>query len=517
MTTTVVEGRGPGPPTRPAPPLTLTNGKPVPIVHLCAEYWPYARTGGLAEAARGLAVCQAAEGLPTTVLLPLYRSVRETVPRLVPAGAPFEAQVGPRSEPARLWRSADPEPGPRVFFIENDGYFDRAGLYGQDGSDYPDNDRRFAFFCQAALSALPELTPVPLVLHAHDWHTALAPVYLRTIRAGHGYFNRIATVLSVHNAGFQGDFPYESIANTGLPGELFDWRRLEYYGRVNWLKGGLAYADMTVTVSPTHAHELRTKQGGFGLHDVFISLRDRLVGIANGVDFSLWNPATDTGIPSNYSVDDLTGKARCKAALQKAFGLRRLRRTPLFCMSARLVGQKGLDLILGGESLHWPEAQFIFLGEGEERYKTALAQIAAQYPDRVAVEFQFTNAVEHRLLAGADALLMPSLYEPCGLTQMRAQRYGTVPVARRVGGLADTIDDEVTGLLFDEYTPDDFDVALRRAIDHFRDRPAWQALMKEGMRRDFSWERSTSKYLAVYRRALQSTLGSQTKVVFTAS
>src|SRR6266699_150406 len=417
----------------PRPP--VAPAERVGVVHLTAEYWPFARTGGLGEAVSGLATTQAAAGHPTTVVMPLYQLVHETTPSL-----------------------------------------DRAGIYGDNGADYPDNARRFAFFCLAALTALPEIAPEAQLLHAHDWHTALAPVYLRTAFAGQPFYSRLASVLSVHNAGFQGHFPPETMADLGLPPELYNVDAFEWYGRMNMLKGGLAFSDVAVTVSPTHARELRTPDGGFGLHDTFIGLGDRLAGILNGIDPDLWNPEADREITDTYSVDDLSGKRRCKAALQKAYGLvqRAGGHAPLFAMSARMVAQKGLDLILGADLLSIPDAQFIFLGAGEHRYHEALGNLAAAAPDRLAVEFMFTDHLEHCLLAGADALLMPSLYEPCGLTQMRAQHYGTVPIARRVGGLTDSVVDGVTGFLFDEYAPAALAQAVGRAVDAYADRTAWR-------------------------------------------
>jgi len=309
-------------------------------------------------------------------------------------------------------------------------------------------------------------------------------------------------VMSVHNAGFQGHFPPETMGALGLPAELYNSDVFEWYGRMNALKGGMAHSNVVVTVSPSHAEELRTAEGGFGLHDRFTALGDRLVGILNGIDPDLWNPETDPELTGTYSSEDLSGKRRCKAALQRAYGLAQRAHTPLFGMSARMVSQKGLDLVLGADLLGTTEAQFIFLGAGEHRYHEALGNIAAAAPDRVAVEFMFTDRVEHRLLAGADALLMPSLYEPCGLTQMRAQHYGAVPVARRVGGLKDSIIDGVSGFLFDEYSPAALAQAIRRAIDAYADRTVWRKLVRGAMAQQFGWHRSGEQYFALYGRAL---------------
>jgi starch synthase len=489
-------------PAGPNPALVNRDGEPVSVVHLTAEYYPYARTGGLAEAVNGLAAFQRAAGVGVAVLLPLYRTVRDEDPDLEPVGQPFVVNLGGRAEEARIFRVVGPHPGPVVYFIEHLDYFNRMGIYGEAGADYPDNARRFAFFALAALTALPRLVPGPVLLHAHDWHTALAPVYLRTVLGAERWTRRVATVLSVHNPGYQGHFGPEVIPDLGLPWEVYNWQMLEWYGKTNFLKGGLVFADFVTTVSPTQARELTTPGGGFGLHDVFEGLGDRLVGVLNGIDQRIWNPATDPQITAQYSAEKLEGKRRCKAALQRSFGLPQRRRVPLFGMTGRLVTQKGLDLILAARGLLDGDAQFVFLGSGEPRYERALVELASAAPNRIGVQLDFTDRLEHRLMAGADIFLMPSLYEPCGLTQMRSQRYGAPPVVRRVGGLADTVDDGVTGFAFDGYTPEAFQEAALRALATHADTARWQGIVRRGMARDFSWERSVDTYLDVYRRAL---------------
>ncbi len=482
--------------------LLTTTGEPVSIVHLTAEYSPYARTGGLAEAVAGLANFQHAAGLPVTAILPLYRSVRDEDPDLEPVGQPFVVPLGTRNEEGRIFRVSGPHTGPQVYFVEHLDYFNRHGIYGEAGGDYADNHRRFAFFALAALMALPRLVPGPILLHAHDWHTALAPVYLRTILAQERWARATTSVVSVHNPGYQGHFGPEVMPEIGLPWEVYNWQQLEWYGKVNFLKGGVVFADAVTTVSPTQAKELRTPGGGFGLHPLFGMLGGRLVGVINGIDQRIWNPATDTQITAQYSADKLEGKRRCKAALQRSFGLPQRRRVPLFGLTGRLVTQKGLDLILGAGELLGSDAQFVFLGSGDPRYEQALVELATSAPNRIGVQLDFTDRQEHRLMAGADIFLMPSLYEPCGLTQMRAQRYGAPPIVRRVGGLADTVDDGVTGFAFDGYTPDAFQDAGFRALRGYAETAKWTAMIRRGMARDFSWERSVDQYLEVYRRAV---------------
>ena len=494
--------RGTRAPARRRSVLQTNAGEPIPIVHLAAECWPWARTGGLGEAVASLATYQALAGLPTTVIMPLYRAVRRNVKQLEPVGEPFAVQLGPTVEGARLFRPRGRVRGANVVFIEHPAFYDRPQLYGEKG-DYPDNYRRYAFMSLAAIAALPQIAPGAAILHAHDWHAALSLVYLRTLFAGHPYYRHIPAVLSVHNAGYQGHFPAATVPDVGLPWELYTWKVLEWYERANWLKGGLAFADAVVTVSATHARELQTPGGGFGLQETFHQLRDRLFGIVNGIDHEVWDPTHDAQIAATFSGATLDGKRQCKEAVQARFGLASNPRTPIFCMAARLVAQKGLDLLIDGRALGATDAQYIFLGQGEERYVQPLQQLAARYPDRIAVDTGFTDELEHVVIAGADMLLMPCQYEPCGLTQMRSQRYGTLPVARRTGGLNDTIDDGVTGFLFDEFSTDALVHTLRRAVRQYQNEAGWKALMRKAMAKNFSWERSALKYLAVYLKALE--------------
>lgn len=470
-------------------------------MHLVAEYWPFARTGGLAEAVRGLAEFQVSAGLDVSVVLPLHQQVRERGTDLEPVGAPFEVQIGWRRDEVRLYRHSGDEAAPAVYFVEHAGAFGRPTIYG-DGGDYSDNATRFALFSKAALEALPRIAPNAAVLHAHDWHTTFSIIFLRYAYAGRPFYDRIGGVITVHNAAFQGHFDHGVLGEVGLPESFYDWRLMEWYGHVNVLKGGLALCDMATTVSPTHAAELRTPDGGFGLHDHYTAMGDRLVGVLNGIDDAFWNPATDPYITSHFTLDDPSGKARCKRAVQRRYGLPQRSRTPLIAMSARLVEQKGLDLVLADDVVLGTDAQFVFLGRGEPRYEAALQALAAAAPDRVAAPLSFSERAEHRLLAGADMLLMPSQFEPCGLTQMRAQRYGALPVARRVGGLNDTIRHGVTGFLFDAYAPAALAGALREAVQAYRDREQWLRLMACAMRMDRSWAPSAIQYQSVYTRAV---------------
>lgn len=490
----------------PTPPANVpTVDRHSAVVHLTAECWPFARTGGLGEAVSTLARFQAASGYAVAVVMPLYRVVREMCPVVTPVGPAFAVELDGRSHRGQVFQPGisadDGARAAQIFFVDLPEAFDRAGLYGEGGVDYPDNGWRFALLCRAALAALPWLVPEAHVLHVHDWHAALGPVYLRTDWASSPFHRRLATVLSVHNAGYHGCVGPEMLARLGLPARLYDWRLLEWYGQVNLLKGGLAFADAVTTVSPTHARELCTPAGGFGLHGAFSALGDRLVGITNGIDQEVWDPARDPHIAGRYDAADPSGKRRCKTALQRAFGLPIAPAAPVIAVCARLVEQKGLDLLLEADIPGGTAAQLVILGEGEPRYAHALASLAAAVPDRVAVQLSFRDHLEHVLLAGADLVLLPSRYEPCGLTQMRAQRYGTIPVARRVGGLADTIEDGVTGIFFDEPTPGALLAAVRRALALHADPVGWARTVRAAMGRDFGWHQSVTAYGATYERA----------------
>ncbi|MBI2795236.1 MAG: glycogen synthase [Gemmatimonadetes bacterium] len=476
---------------------------PPTIVHLSAEYYPFARTGGLAEAVNGLANVQARQGNPVVVFLPLYRSVREQAPDLAPLGLTYSVHLGPSVEEVRYFRAVKQDAGPRVVFIEHPHFFNRSGIYGESGRDYADNAERYAFFCLAVLEAIPRLIQGEVIVHAHDWHTAPVFGYARAYGIHRERYARVPMVMSVHNGGYQGHFPADAVPRLGIPPELYTFRHAEWYGRLNFLKMGLTSADCAATVSPNHARELRTPGGGFGLQDVYQWMGSRFTGITNGIDQRIWDPATDPHIAATYTRDTLHEKVRDKTALQRTFGLPQRKKAPVFGMAARLVTQKGIDIILRSHRVQALDAQFVFLGSGEPQYEEALSRLSSRRPHNVAVQLAFTDLLEHKLVAGADMLLMPSQYEPCGLTQMRAQRYGTLPIARRVGGLADTVSDDVTGFLFDDYHAAALDWAIDRALKRYADADGWARRMRAAMSRDFAWERSAEKYAALYRRATE--------------
>ena len=485
-------------------PLRSETGEQITVVHLTAEYTPYARTGGLAEAVQGLADTQTRQGIRVFVMVPLYRTARKVAKNLQQVGEETTVWVGPRRERVKFFRDADRTGGPEVIFVEHQPYFDREGIYVEGGADYPDNPRRFALFARAAIEAISLLTKGPLLVHAHDWHASLALVYMRSYGDLRERFKGTGAILSVHNAGYQGYFSPAVIPDLGIPPETFNLHQLEWYGKVNFLKGGLAFCDYAVTVSPSHAEELRTPDGGFGLHAMFQSMGDKFQGITNGIDQEKWNPATDSEIAANFTREDTSNKSQCKANLQRTFGLPERTDVPIIGMCGRLVKQKGFDIILASKAIRHLDAQWVFLGQGEERYKEILRDFERTRPHHVSAEFNFTDKVEHRLIAGSDLLLMPSEYEPCGLTQMRAQRYGALVIGRRVGGISDTVHDDATGFLFDAFNANAFDGAVGRALQRYYDREAWKPRMHLAMGRDFAWDSSAARYLQLYRRALAS-------------
>jgi starch synthase len=500
---------------QPSQPLLAKDARAVSVVHLTVELAPIARTGGLGEVVSSLAAYQAAAGLNVAIVMPLYRQIREQFPTIEPVDGPFSVSVGWREHGAQLYRlpveaavdviaMRGNAPPPAVYFIDNRDFFDRPGIYGDDSGTYTDGARRYAFFCAAAIHVLPRISGAPLILHAHDWHTGLALAYLRTWYADSQFHRDVATVLTVHNAGYQGHFPTDTMHDVGLPMSLYNFSQFEWYGRMNLLKGGMSFADAVTTVSMTHAEELRTPGGGFGLHENFQLKGDRFVGILNGIDQTRWDPARDPVIPAPFSREDIGNKALCRLGLQRELGLEERSDVPIFVMAARLVQQKGLDLILENPWIFNADAQWVFLGNGDPRYVDGLRALAARYPDRVFVDTRFSDEREHWLMAGGDVLLMPCQYEPCGLTQMRAQRYGTVPLVRRVGGLADTVHDGITGFVFNEFTASAFAEAIARAIVAYRDRDQWFRMMRDGMARDFGWERSEERYRDLYRTVLSA-------------
>jgi starch synthase len=422
---------------------------------------------------------------------------------------------------ARVWQTAlsgQPEGDNDVplYFIEQDEYFARPRLYGTEAGDYPDNAFRFIFFCRAALALAERLEWFPHIFHCHDWHTGLVPAYLRFLPGLDSRVSTASSVFTIHNLAYQGLFPAWAFGLTGLPWSLFQPAGVEFLGFMNFMKAGITYADRISAVSPTYAQEICMPELGFGLDGVLRQKRDVLEGILNGADYHVWNPESDSTLSAHYSTTDMNGKETCKIALLKEYRLPAELTVPLIGMVSRLVDQKGVDLVLSAlERLLTLNIRLVILGSGEPRYEQQLTAFAQQYPERLGVRLAFDEPLSHQIVAGSDCFLMPSRYEPCGLTQLYSLRYGTIPIVRATGGLRDTVQpfDSAsragTGFLFTEPTPEALIEAVRAAGAAFTDKEAWIQLQHNAMEQDFSWSLSATRYVNLYRRAAAGKLGDE--------
>ncbi|MBI2884573.1 MAG: glycogen synthase GlgA [Candidatus Omnitrophica bacterium] len=480
------------------------------ILFVASEVAPFAKTGGLGDVAGALPKALKALGHDVRVVMPRYRAVNPARYALKTRLKSVPVTVGSTETDIALLEGTLPGTAIPVYFVEQPDWFDRDGLYQQDGDDFPDNLERFSGLTQAVLHSAPRLRWRPDVVHCHDWQTALLCAHLALTRRTDAYWSRVGSVLTIHNLAYQGVFPRAQFPLTNLPPAAFSVDGMEFYGKVNCLKGGLLYADRLATVSPTYAQEIQSKEFGAGLEGVLALRRHELAGILNGIDLEEWNPATDPLLPARYTADSLEGKARCRSALRQDQGLAE-EPALLIGLVQRLVEQKGLDLLVeAAESLMALPIQLVILGTGERTYQERLTALARRYPKRIALNLRFDNGLAHRIEAGADAFLMPSRFEPCGLNQLYSMRYGTVPIVRKVGGLADTVvhlspstlsQGTATGIVFEPYTAEALLEAVERAVEAFRNRAAWERLIRQGMRADFSWARSAEAYIQCYAEA----------------
>jgi starch synthase len=486
----------------------------VRVLLVASEASPFAKTGGLGDVAAALPRALRALGHDVRILMPRFRGVerhasaiRTVVPRL-------EVPVGDRLVEGALL-GTETSGGVPVYFLQQDHYFDRDGLYGTGDDDYPDNCERFVFFCRGAVEALIALDAMgrdawrPQIVHANDWQTGLLPVYLRTLYRDHPVLTSVATVFTIHNLAFQGVFWHHDMPMTGLGWDVFTPAGIEFYGKLNFLKGGLVFSDLLTTVSRTYAAEIRTPEFGSGLEGVLEDRSGDLYGVVNGIDYEPWNPAKDPALARPYSADEPEGKAVCRLALRRELGLDE-GPGPLVAMVTRLAWQKGLDLAL--ESLPGmldAGCRVALLGSGEAPLEEAWMEAAARHPGEVAVRIGYDPELASRMYAGGDCFLMPSRYEPCGLAQLIALRYGAVPIVRRTGGLADTVTefDAVrrtgTGFLFDALSADALLDAVRRAAAAWGRPELWSALVRNAMTEDFSWDASAREYVTLYRKILR--------------
>ncbi len=479
------------------------------IVFAASECVPFAKTGGLADVAGALPAKVVRLGHKVTVYLPLYSRVRSLL------GEPSYA-LRSVTVPFRYYNrfagivDGGIRAGVQYYFVECPELFDRPELYGPAGGDYPDNAERFAFFCRAVLEAT-KILGVPDVFHVHDWQTGMIPVYLKTVYSADPVLSHAASVITIHNIAYQGAFPPVTTEDLLLPWEVFTMDRVEQFDCFNFLKGGSVFADMLTTVSRKYAEEIQTPEFGWGLEGVVSGRAARLRGILNGVDYDQWNPATDRLIAANYTPQDLTGKRACRRDLLTAFGLDQVAdTTPVIGIVSRLASQKGFDLVSHlGEELIARDAAFAVLGTGEPAIEGFFRSWAERYPDRVSVRIRYDDALAHKIEAGADIFLMPSRYEPCGLNQIYSLKYGTVPVVHATGGLDDTIDEwnpsnrTGSGFKFAVYDPAALLGAIDRSLATFKNKIAWQILMRNGMEHNFSWETAAAEYVKVYEEAVE--------------
>lgn len=486
------------------------------ILMVASEAIPFAKTGGLADVVGALPSELARLGHRVTVMLPAYRHTRECGQPLEPTNIQLDIPIGNKIVAGSLLRSQLPGSNVPVYLVEQDDYFDRRELYRQDGADYRDNCERFVFFNRAVMESIRVLDLSPHIIHANDWQTGLIPAYLDIeYRDAPGY-REIATIFTIHNMAYQGQFWHWDMLLTGLDWKYFNFHQMEFYGNLNLLKTGIVFSDAITTVSPTYAQEIQTSEFGCGLQETLQQRSEIVSGIINGVDYSIWNPETDEKIAANYTVDDWqSGKATCKRALQEELGLPLQQDVPVIGIVGRLADQKGFDLIarVMRQWVKHVDVQWAILGTGEQVYHDLLQQLQDAHPEKVAVRLTFSDELAHRIEAGADMFLMPSRYEPCGLNQLYSLKYGTVPVVHRTGGLADTIappsgenlaNRKANGFVFEFYEAAALESVLGSACDMYRnDRPAWEQLVTTGMSQDWSWKTSAKAYEKLYEETLQ--------------
>lgn len=471
------------------------------VAIITSEAVPYSKTGGLADVTGTLFKEYKRLGIEAYLFLPLYKKTYAEFQNFIEkTNIQFDISVGGILRNCTLYMLKKDK---NVYFLRNDDLFGRDELYGTSTGDYEDNDDRFVFFSRGTIEILRRLKLNIDIVHCNDWQTALIPLYLRTIYKEDSIFSNIKSVLSIHNLGYQGIFPADTVQKAGLGWDLFHMEGVEFYGKINFLKAGIISADIITTVSMTYAKEILTPEFGFGLDGVLRKRKNDLVGILNGIDYEEWDPSKDRFLPSNYSGEDLSGKYECKSILLKRCNLKGDLKTPIFSFIGRLSDQKGIELLVYIIPFIINKgANIIIVGKGEENYKLLLEKEKERYRDRFFFYSDFDESFAHIVYAGSDIFLMPSRYEPCGLGQMIAMRYGTIPVARKTGGLADTIEDGITGFLFEEYSIDAFKEKIEKAIDCYSNKELWHEFIKNAMNRDFSWNKSAKRYIDIYKKLI---------------
>lgn len=458
------------------------------IVMAASEVVPFAKTGGLADVAGALPLALEKAGQDVIIIMPGYKAVH----------ALQNPEIKPFKDGVSYSKIGKNIP---VYFIENAEYFDRDGLYGDKNGDHKDNLERFSYFCRRTLELLREIKFKPDIIHCHDWQSALIPVYLKNTLALDPFFANTRTVFTIHNIGYQCLFPKESLPKTGLDWGVYNIDMLEYYDKINILKGGLVFSDLINTVSDTYSKEIQTKEFGFGMEGVLAKRKNDLFGIINGLDYAIWDPAADKKIAANFSTKDMTGKAACKGDLQKFCGLPAKADVPLIGVVSRLAEQKGFDIVAEAiDEICRMDIQMVILGTGDLKYHQIMEAMVKKYPKVISLYLKFDDTLAHKIYAGSDMFLMPSKYEPCGLGQMISLRYGTVPLVFKTGGLADTVNAK-NGYIFDVYSKAELLKTIKRAVKDFKLKKKWQDLALRGMKQNFSWSASAKQYIELYEKA----------------
>jgi starch synthase len=483
--------------------------RPLNILFASPEAHPFAKTGGLGDVSSALPLALKRQGHDVRVIIPKYRSVEQAKRSIKPMGLTVSVPIGPNLKCGELHEGRLNRTVP-IYFVGQKNYFDRDGFYGDAEGEFPDNAERFIFFARSVLEACKALDFQPDIIHCNDWQTGLIPCYLKTIFANDPFFENTRSVYSIHNLGYQGNFNKRYLSMAHLPWNVFTIEGVEFYDCFSFMKAGLVYADRLATVSKTYSKEILTPENGFGMDGVLRHHQSKLSGILNGADYGEWDPQIDTHIKTHYGPKSLKGKQECKKSLTRKLSLKLTNQTPLLCTVTRLSSQKGIDLMVQSfAELMDQGAALVILGSGDDQYESFFTEQNQNYPNQFRYVSGFNEKLAHQIIAGSDLLLMPSLYEPCGLTQMYALRYGTVPVVRRVGGLADTIKafqsgkNQGTGFLFKSSKEGKWLSLLHKALALYSKKKVWRNLMLNGMAQDFSWEKAAKQYASLYRQALK--------------
>jgi starch synthase len=472
------------------------------------EIYPFVKTGGLADVTGSLPKALKKLGIEVRVILPKHKGIEEQKFPMKYKNYKISCPISQTFVDAEIVESE--YDGITAYIVEKDEYYYRDYLYSTPDGDYLDNAERFIFFSKSILEAIKVTGYTPDVLHCNDWESALAPVFLKTLYRDDPVLRNVSTLFTIHNLGYQGLFWHHDMHLLNIGWEYFTPNYLEFYGKINFLKGGIVFSDIINTVSKKYSEEIQTPEFGYGLDGILRTRKDDLYGIINGIDYEDWNPEKDPDLPTRYGVKNIENKRLCKGALQEAFGLPVDENILLIATISRLADQKGFDLIASSlEEMVSLGTQYVILGTGERRYHDLFTELSKKFPKSFSVKIAYDNKLAHLIEAGADTFLMPSRYEPCGLNQLYSLKYGTVPIVRGVGGLEDTIVDYTstplsgTGFKFYDYSKDAMLDAIKRALKVYGDKKAWMSLVKRCMGADFSWERSAKEYIGLYKKAIE--------------